>query len=191
MSFYLKLIYLKSLNIISKLHLVLKLFITLILLFLIIGIWYLNFYTESINQITQELQIINSTENEKLKLEKIIKKFTNDPQDIDILNKNINNLFDEDMQTPEKYIEELLQYAQSANLTVNNFEEKALSDRKGYFKKNINFNLVGDFYQVLNFLQTIANSCSVIKFNKFTINRLKEGALKINFICTVYSPKDK
>ena len=191
MSFYLKLIYLKTVSILSNLNIAAKVILTSVLITLISVFWYLNFYTVSVNKINQELQTISSIDQEKAQLEEFIKRFINDPVEIENLNKKIGGLFDENIQTPERAIEELLQYAHSSDLTVNIFEEKTLSDKNGYFKKNITFDLVGNFYQVLTFLKTIANSYSVIKFNKFKINRLKEGVLKINFVCTVFIPKDK
>lgn len=191
MSFYLKLIYLKTVSILSNLNIAAKVILTSVLITLISVFWYLNFYTVSVNKINQELQTISSIDQEKAQLEEFIKRFINDPVEIENLNKKIGGLFDENIQTPERAIEELLQYAHSSDLTVNIFEEKTLSDKNGYFKKNITFDLVGNFYQVLTFLKTVANSYSVIKFNKFKINRLKEGVLKINFVCTVFIPKDK
>ena len=191
MSFYLKLIYLKTVSILSNLNITAKVILTSVLITLISVFWYLNFYTVSVNKINQELQTISSIDQEKAQLEEFIKRFINDPVEIENLNKKIGGLFDENIQTPERAIEELLQYAHSSDLTVNIFEEKTLSDKNGYFKKNITFDLVGNFYQVLTFLKTVANSYSVIKFNKFKINRLKEGVLKINFVCTVFIPKDK
>src|SRR3990167_968715 len=191
MSFYLKLIYLKTVSILSNLNIAAKVILTSVLITLISVFWYLNFYTVSVNKINQELQTISSIDQEKAQLEEFIKRFINDPVEIENLNRKIGGLFDENIQTPERAIEELLQYAHSSDLTVNIFEEKTLSDKNGYFKKNITFDLVGNFYQVLTFLKTVANSYSVIKFNKFKINRLKEGVLKINFVCTVFIPKDK
>ena len=191
MSFYLKLIYLKTVSILSNLNITAKVILTSVLITLISVFWYLNFYTVSVNKINQEIQTISSIDQEKAQLEEFIKRFINDPVEIENLNKKIGGLFDENIQTPERAIEELLQYAHSSDLTVNIFEEKTLSDKNGYFKKNITFDLVGNFYQVLTFLKTVANSYSVIKFNKFKINRLKEGVLKINFVCTVFIPKDK
>ncbi|OGB83450.1 hypothetical protein A3F66_03820 [candidate division TM6 bacterium RIFCSPHIGHO2_12_FULL_32_22] len=190
MSFYLKLTYFRIVSLFAHLNAIAKLLVTILILGTIFGFWYLNIYQENIGKIMHEQQAIFSIDNEKINLENILEKYANDPSEIKNLNNNIHKLFDEDLKTPEKIIDELLQYAHSTNLKIENFQEKTLSDKQDFCKKKLDFDLVGNFYEVLNFLETISNSCSVIKFNRFTINRLKEGSLKVSFSCSLYCPKD-
>ena|SRR3990167_6080707 len=190
MSFYLKLTYFRFVSLLAHLNALAKLLITILILGTVFGFWYLNVYQENLNKIAHEQQAMFSINSEKINLENILNKYANDPSEIKNLSNNLHKLFDDDLKTPEKIIDELLQYAHSTNLKIENFQEKTLADKQNFSKKRIEFDLVGNFYEVLNFLETIANSCSVIKFNRFTINRLKEGSLKVSFACSLYCPKD-
>lgn len=190
MSFYLKLIYLKTINFLININLFLKILLTLTICLLIFSAWYFKSYQPYVEKINLENQSIKALSEQKEKLENFVKKFSGTKKEILRFKSNINNLFEEEAKNPEKIAEEILQYAQSTSLQVNNFSEEKTTEKKNYFKKRINFNLVGDFYNVLTFLETITNSCSVIKFNQFSIDRLKEGLLQINFTCSLYCPKD-
>lgn len=189
MSFYLKLIYLKTINFLVNLNIMLKILLTLIICLLIFSAWYFKSYQSYIEKINIENQSIKALSEQKENLENFIKKFSGTSKEIKNFKSNINNLFEE-TKNIDQVAEEILQYAQSTSLQVNNFSEEKALEKKNYLKKKINFNLVGDFYNVLTFLETITNSCSVIKFNQFSIDRLKEGLLQINFTCSLYSPKD-
>lgn len=182
MKLQIKYLYLQVLHKFSELNLVYKLILAATITCLVGLIFYFYIYAPQITSIKMLQQEISDLSLVHKKLAEKFNELDGCRLDSEKMCTNIKNL----LNFCDNSFNEILHYTESANLTVNSFENLATKDKKAFVKKSVSLGLEGSFFNFITFLNILRQTNNICKIKDIAIKRKDEGLLEAKLVCNFY-----